>query len=392
MTATVQLPRESRCVVIGTGVLGSAAAHSLSRRLGAGVLVLEQFEPGHRRGSSEDHSRIIRHSYDSEVYTALTPAMFAAWAAVERESGERLIVRTGGLDLGDPAVTGSTDAIEASAAAMAAHDIEFERVDAEEIRRRWPQWHVGDEVAGLFQADAGILDIGRACRAQLALALEQGAQLQTAVRVQHLEERGERVIVHTTHGPVVAEHVVACTGKWTARLLDGLHELPLRHTAEQVSYVTPPDPAAFAPERFPIWLRLGDPCFYGFPVYGMAAVKVAQDLGGPLVEPDDDESPVDPARVEVVMAFLREHLPGAVGPVALSRSCLYDLTPDRDLVVGPLPGHPRILVTVGCGHAGKFGALFGEILCDLVVDGATDHPIGPLSAGRPALRSGSLPA
>ena len=64
------------------------------------------------------------------------------------------------------------------------------------------------------------------------------------------------------------------------------------------------------------------------------------------------------------------------GPVAYSRSCLYDLTPDRDLIVGPLPGHPRILVTAGAGHAAKFGALFGDVLADLVCDGATTHPIG----------------
>ena len=43
------------------------------------------------------------------------------------------------------------------------------------------------------------------------------------------------------------------------------------------------------------------------------------------------------------------------------------------------------MVTAGCGHAAKFGALFGVILADLVTEGATPHPIAPLSAGRPAL-------
>ena len=67
-----------------------------------------------------------------------------------------------------------------------------------------------------------------------------------------------------------------------------------------------PDLDAFAPERFPIWIRLGSPCFYGFPVYGERAVKIAQDLGGPEVEPDDEESVVDPARVDA-----RARVPGA---------------------------------------------------------------------------------
>ncbi len=354
------LPREAPCVVIGTGVLGSAAACALAGRLGDGVLVLEQFEPGHARGSSADHSRIIRHSYDSAVYTHLTRAMFAAWEAVERESGERLVVRTGGLDLGDPAVTASMAELDNAAAAMTAADIPFERLDAGEVQRRFPQWRLTPGTRALWQDGAGILDVGRATATLLALACARGAALHTHVRVLRLEDRGEDVLVHTDRGTIAAGHVVACTGKWTARLLRGFHDLPLRHTAEQVTYVAAPDLGAFAPERFPIWIRLGRPCFYGFPVYGAAAVKVAEDLGGPEVEPDDDESTVDPARVARVMAFLEQHLPDAVGPVAYSRSCVYDLTPDRHLVVGPLPGHPRVMVTVGNGHAAKFGALFGN--------------------------------
>jgi len=385
-SAVANLPAEAACVVIGTGVLGSSAAASLARRLGDQVLVLEQFEPGHRRGSSSDHSRIIRHSYHSPIYTRLTRAMFASWAAAERESGVRLVVRTGGLDLGDPAVTSSVADLESSAAAMTEAGIAFERLTADEVRGRWPQWQLPDDVSALFQADAGILDVGRACAVQMDLAREHGAQLRTRVRVLRLEDLGDAIAVHTDAGVIRAGHVVACTGKWTARVLAGLHPPPLRHTSEQVTYVASRDLAAFAPDRFPIWIRLGDPCFYGFPVYGEAAVKIAQDLGGPEVEPDDEEGVVDPVRVTKATDFLARHLPGAAGRVLYSRSCLYDLTPDRDLIVGPLPEHPRILVTAGAGHAAKFGALFGDVLADLVCDGATAHPVEALSAGRPALR------
>ncbi len=386
--AAADLPSEAACVVIGTGVLGSAAAAALASRIGGGVLVLEQFEPGHRRGSSTDHSRIIRHSYDSVTYTRLTHAMFAAWAAVERESGRQLVLQTGGLDLGDPGVGGSIRELEATADAMTQVGIPFERLTADEVRRRWPQWRIADDVRGLFQENAGILAVGRACATLLTLAGAHGAQLRTQVKVERLEDRGDEIAVHTSRGQIRAQHVVACTGKWTARLLADLQPLPLRHTAEQVTYVRSPDLAPFAPDRFPIWIRLGEVCFYGFPVYGEQAVKAAQDLGGPPVEPDDEESEVDPAREQRVIGFLADHLPAAVGPIAHSRSCVYDLTPDRDLIVGPLPGHPRIMVTAGAGHAAKFGALFGTILADLVCDGSTAHPIQPLSAGRPALRDG----
>ena len=48
--------------VVGLGGLGSAAAYWLARR-GADVTGFEQFELGHVRGASHDHSRIIRRTY-----------------------------------------------------------------------------------------------------------------------------------------------------------------------------------------------------------------------------------------------------------------------------------------------------------------------------------------
>lgn len=55
--------RDYEYIILGLGGLGSAAAYWLSRDAGADVLGLEQFELGHVRGESQDHSRIIRLSY-----------------------------------------------------------------------------------------------------------------------------------------------------------------------------------------------------------------------------------------------------------------------------------------------------------------------------------------
>ena len=82
----------------GLGGFGSAAAYWLSRRAGDEVLGLEQFELGHVRGESQDHSRIIRLSYHTPGYVELAKHAYRAWAEVERDSGEQLVLRTGGLD------------------------------------------------------------------------------------------------------------------------------------------------------------------------------------------------------------------------------------------------------------------------------------------------------
>ncbi len=62
-------------IVVGGGVMGSAAAYHLAND-GLRVL-LEQFTVGHTRGSSHGPSRIIRLAYDSADYVQLARASYA---------------------------------------------------------------------------------------------------------------------------------------------------------------------------------------------------------------------------------------------------------------------------------------------------------------------------
>src|SRR4051812_19789908 len=87
--------------VVGLGAIGSAAAYWCARS-GASVAGIERFELGHERGASGDHSRIIRRSYHTDWYVELTAAAYDAWARVEADAGEQLVLRTGGLDLFPP--------------------------------------------------------------------------------------------------------------------------------------------------------------------------------------------------------------------------------------------------------------------------------------------------
>jgi sarcosine oxidase len=86
-----------------------------------------------------------------------------------------------------------------------------------------------------------------------------------------------------------------------------------------------------------------------------------------------------------VTRFLDGILPGYSGPEVYTRCCLYDMPPDRHFVVDALPGHPRVTVCVGAGHAAKFASLLGRILSELTLDGATGFPIEAFRADRPAL-------
>ena len=84
-------------VVVGSGVAGSAAAYRLSSR--AKVLLLEQYPFLHTRGSSHGGSRIFRHAYEDARYVKLALAADEAWEQLEQDSDDKLLYRTGGLDI-----------------------------------------------------------------------------------------------------------------------------------------------------------------------------------------------------------------------------------------------------------------------------------------------------
>ncbi|MDQ4058686.1 MAG: FAD-dependent oxidoreductase [Actinomycetota bacterium] len=91
--------REFEVAVVGLGGIGSGAVYWATKRAGANVLGLERFEFGHERGASQDHSRIIRLSYHKPEYVRFARDAYAAWSDVEGDSGEELVIRTGGIDL-----------------------------------------------------------------------------------------------------------------------------------------------------------------------------------------------------------------------------------------------------------------------------------------------------
>jgi sarcosine oxidase len=376
-------------IVIGLGGIGSGALYWLSRRMGGDVLGLEQFEIGHGRGASQDHSRIIRLSYHTPGYVALAKQAYAAWSTLEQDANERLIVKTGGLDFAPrQAKIPLSDYINSLAAA----GVPFEHLDAGEIMRRWPQYTLTDDIHGLYQSEGGIAPAAKCNAAHLRLAREHGATLRDRAPVTSLRDTGDEIEVVAGGATYRCRKVILAVDAWTNRLLAHFGvQLPLTITQEQVTYFASPRAADFAPDRFPVWIWMDDPCFYGFPVYGEPGPKAAQDVGGEEVTPDTRTFDVNPAALKRVEDFLARYIPTALGPAITTKTCLYTLTPDRDFVLDALPEHPNVLVALGAAHGFKFASLFGKILGELALDGSTHSNIAPFKIDRPILRMANPP-
>jgi sarcosine oxidase len=376
-------------IVVGLGGIGSSAAYRLAAAGGGSrVLGLEQFELGHDRGASSDVSRITRLSYHRREYVELAIEAQVAWREVELASGETIVTLTGGLDLAPP---DAKESIDDYADAMTAARVPFEWLDDVDVARRWPQWRLDPGTRAIFQANGGIADPDRGNAAHRRLARDAGAELRDHARVVAIEDQGgELVVVLEDGGRCTTGAVVLAADAWTNDLLAPLGSpLPLTVTREQVTWFEPQDPAAFEPDRFPIWIWLDRPSFYGFPTYRGPGPKVGEDVGGRETTASTRTFLTDPDCLGRVERFLGAHLPGA-GKAATTKTCLYTLTPDRDFVLDRVPEHPGVIVALGAAHAYKFAALFGRILADLALDAQRRAP-GPeltlFTLDRPSLHT-----
>lgn len=368
-------------VVAGLGALGSAAAYELASR-GHEVVGLERFELGHAHGASHDSSRILRHSYHTPAYVRLTQEAYADWARLEQVSGRDLVTTVGGLDLfpRDAAIP-PVDYVDS----LREVGIEHEMLDPAEVTRRWPQLALADDVMALYQRDAAIVPAALGTRTLQERATRFGARLQPHSAVVGVTDVGDGLEVATAEETFRCRGLVVTADAWVNDVLRHLDlHVPVEVTLEQVTYFRPADPARFAPGRMPLWIWMDDPSYYGFPTYGEATVKAAQDCGGPTVDPDDRTSEPDLAMEQRLASFMAELLPGS-GPPVRSLRCQYTLTPDRDFVLAPVPELPSVVVGLGAAHGFKFAPTFGRLLADLVVDGGTATDLTDFRLDRPAL-------
>jgi sarcosine oxidase len=381
--------RDYEYIVLGLGGFGSGAAYWLARRAGTEVLGLEQFELGHVRGESQDHSRIIRLSYHTPAYVELAKHAFRAWHEVERDAGEPLILRTGGLDLGP---TRSAIPLHNYSKSMDAAGVAYETLDAGEIMRRWPPFRLTDDIHGLFQPESGIAMAAKGNAAHQRLAQAHGATLRDRSPVDSIAGDTGELHIRAGGQEYRCRHLIIAAGAWSNHALAHFGvRLPLTITQEQVTYFASPRMPDFQPQRFPIWIWMDDPCFYGFPVFGEPGPKVGQDAGGREVTTESRTYDTDTDALERVRGFLSRYLPGALGPILYTKSCLYTLTPDRDFVLDRLPQHPQVLVAIGGGHGFKFASLVGRILADMACDGHTAMHLEPFRIDRLILQQENPP-
>jgi sarcosine oxidase len=371
-------------IVVGLGAMGGNALWRLARR-GVEVVGVEQFAPGHDRGSSHGESRIIRTAYsEGSAYVGLVQSAWRLWEELEGEAGQRLLERSGGLLLGAP----SSPWISGARESATAHHLPHELLGPGEVRQRFPQHRLDDGTVGFYEEGAGVLRPERAVLAAVAAATAGGAAVVEGQAVREILPDPERPAVRLDDRILVARRLVVSVGAWLPWLVPDL-DLPLRVVRRVQTWFEAASPAEFSSDRFPIFIRgddsgdqnaSADRSWYGCPTMDGATVKVALHDWPGIDEPVDPAAgprAPDDADAERVAALVETGLPGLrPGPVRM-QACMYTVTPDLDFIEGRRRDLTGItLLSRFSGHGFKFAPALGEVAAQLALTGVTDQPIG----------------
>ena len=362
------MPSDYDVIVAGLGAMGSAAAFHLAAS-GRRVLGLDRYHPPHNLGSSHGLTRIIREAYfEHPLYVPLVQRAYQLWAELEKKSGRRLLVQTGGVLIGPP------DGVLVKGAKLSAeeHNLEHRVLSSAELRRQFPVFSPLENMVGVWEPRAGILFPELAVQTHLELAAKSGAMLQYNEPVLRWEPQGDGVRVITAAGAYTARRLMLSTGAWMSSLTAELR-LPLAVERQVLFWFEPRSRAEqFRPEKCPIhiWEYAPHRFFYGFPDLG-DGVKLAVHHEGENTLPDAVRRDVDEQETEAMREVLRRFLPAADGPLKSAVVCIYTNTPDEHFILDHHPAHRQVLIASPCsGHGFKFSSVIGEIAAKLLKDEA----------------------
>jgi sarcosine oxidase len=340
----------------------------MSRR-GLRVLGLDRYAPPHAHGSTHGRTRIIREAYfEHPAYVPLVQRAEELWSELERDVGERLYVRTGGLMIGPEhgiLVAGARTSAEQ-------HGLPYELLMAAEVRRRFPALAPPDDSIALHEPRAGVLFPEACVRALLSCAARSGADLRTNEPMLSWRLEGGGVRVATALGEKVADRLVLSLGPWLPEFLNGA-AIPLTVERQMQHWFSPRANAErFTPEHLPIALWETDRLFYTLPDFG-DGIKIAVHHDGTITDPHHVRRTINEDEDASARTLVDRFLPDASGELRDRAVCLYTNTPDGHFLIDSHPIHPEVLIVSACsGHGFKFATAVGEIVAETILGEARD--------------------
>lgn len=364
-------------IVVGSGSVGAATGFYATQS-GLSVLMIDSAHPPHSQGAHHGETRLIRHAYgEGKRYIPLILRAQTLWDELERQSGERIMHRSGILNLA-PFTSPFIQNVIDSANAL---QLDVALLQADEVRKRWPQITVPDGYLGVFEPHSGFLKCQQAVRSWVQLAKQAGCAQLFNCAVTKMGHDGDVQLVTTSDGVFRARKLLISAGTWVRQLVNDLPIAPVR----KVFAWYQADGRYSENNHFPGFIvEMPDGShFYGFPADNNA-LKVGRHDGGQLMDKPADRKPFGSFAADgsEAFGFLRQFLPG-VGVCLHGEACSYDNTPDGDFIIDTLPGEPnRLIITGLSGHGFKFASVLGELASEFAQNKPFSFDLTPFSLAR----------
>lgn len=351
-------------IIIGGGLYGCTTAYNLANQGAQNVVLLERGNIC--AGSTAKSCAIVRTHYSIEanlVHAVESLKIFSDFD--ERVGGEIGWRRTGYLILG-PSEHG--EPMRAVFAKQNAHGIDTAELSPQQALELHPLLQLDDvEVIG-YDSFTGYADPNMTITAYAKRAGDLGVTIHDNTPVTGLQHTGTTWTVSTQSGEFTAPTVILAAGPWTNQVTTSLG-LEFPYVVSRHKVLTLRNSGGYDP-RWPIVKDLTTPDkLYYRPELPDAVLVGTGDHGDPTSEPDDMPDAVDEAHCERIRKLLANRMPafenaelvrGLTGP--------YDITPDWNPLVGPVPGHDGLFVAVGfSGHGFKLAPTISEALAQTVL-------------------------
>lgn len=357
-------------LIVGGGIMGITAALELRSR-GRSVALINPDALPHPLAASTDISKVIRIAYGAdEFYMALGEVAIRGWHDWNAAWDEPLYHEVGTLMITrNPMQPGDFEYESMLTFAKRGHNPE--RLDADEIVRRYPMWKHGTYVDGFYHAQSGWAESGRVVGALANQARSAGVSIfEGQTFASFIESDGKIIGVRTREGECYhAGHILVAAGTWTPVLIPELARF-MKSTGHPVFHLQTDQPEKFVPPEFPVFTAdISHTGWYGFPLHPREKViKIAVHGLGLTMHPENDPRVVTADDEAKLRAMLADTFPAlANAPVVYTRRCLYSDVLDENFWIDRHPAHANLTVAAGgSGHAFKFAPVLGGIIADAV--------------------------
>ena len=373
-------------IVVGAGVVGTAAAYRLARA-GARVTLVDRWAPG-RGTSSTSFAWVNSNDKPPRAYHRLNADGMAAHRRLRddvrgdarqdarQEGGHGAaswLHEGGGLEWTDMAA--GRERLQAKADRLRAWDYRVEVLDAPQVHALEPHLRLDGLTAATYCPDEAWVDGPAFAAGVAAAAAARGAVVRTGAEVVGMARSGDQVIgVRLASGErVTAAWVVVAAGRWADRLaaLTGI-AVPLAPTCGLLAVTSPVGQGVSRVVHAP------GMHFRPEPAGGLVLQSGATDA---TVTPETAPDPGLPG-CAALLRQLERFLPEAAGArVVEARVGIRPMPADGFPIVGPVAARPGLYLAVT--HSGvTLAPLLGEVIAHELTTGQDDARLAPFRPAR----------